>query len=234
MKHTVLRRTSRSLLSLALAMYLLFALTACSKMENVSPNGEPTRRTTQSAENAGLTYDLGGSNVQGVLSSGEDIEYYVPAPVKNPGDRTVTLFIWNVDSWKTVQWHYRDTLTAKKLLAGLAYVTNWDLTCEVKPATQKLTFRWDKASSLFSGIPLPAPAEQGVLDREPEGTRRLHPRQRVQDDAREPRSELFRVLRGRGRQRPRADRRRRHYPGERSVFKLLELLTAPVTFDQND
>ena len=55
MKHTVLRRTSRSLLSLALAMYLLFALTACSKMENVSPNGEPTRRTTQSAENAGLT-----------------------------------------------------------------------------------------------------------------------------------------------------------------------------------
>ena len=154
MKHTVLRRTSRSLLSLALAMYLLFALTACSKMENVSPNGGPTRRTTQSAENAGLTYDLGGSNVQGVLSSGEDIEYYVPTPVKNPGDRTVTLFIWNVDSWKTVRWHYRDTLTAKKLLAGLAYVTNWDLTCEVKPATQKLTFRWDKASSLFSGIPL--------------------------------------------------------------------------------
>ena len=98
MKHPVWRRTSRSLLSLALAMYLLFSLTACSKMENVSPNGEPTRRTTQSAENAGLTYDLGGSNVQGVLSSGEDIEYYVPAPVKNPGDRTVTLFIWNVDS----------------------------------------------------------------------------------------------------------------------------------------
>ena len=154
MKHSVLQRTSRSLLALALAMYLLFSLTACSRMENVSPNGEPTRRTTQSAENAGLTYDLGGSNVQGVLSSGEDIEYYVPAPVKNPGDRTVTLFIWNVDTWKTVQWHYRDTLTAKKLLAGLAYVTNWDLTCEVKPATQKLTFRWDKASSLFSGIPL--------------------------------------------------------------------------------
>ena len=149
-----LRSVSRPLLALALAMYLLFSLTACSKMENVSPNGEPTRRTTQSAENAGLTYDLGGSNVQGVLSSGEDIEYYVPAPVKNPGDRTVTLFIWNVDTWKTVQWHYRDTLTAKKLLAGLSYVTNWDLTCEVKPATQKLTFRWDKASSLFSGIPL--------------------------------------------------------------------------------
>ena len=90
----------------------------------------------------------------GMLSSGEDIQYYVPAPVKNPGDRTVTLFIWNVDSWKTVQWNYRDTLTAKKLLEGLAYVTNWDLTCEVKPATQQLTFRWDKASSLYSGIPL--------------------------------------------------------------------------------
>ena len=151
--HTVSRRV-RSLLSLLLAMYLLCSLTACSRMENVSLNGEPTRRTVQDAANAGLEFDSGGSNVQGVLSSGEDIEYYVPAPVKNPGDRTVTLFIWNVDSWKTVQWNYRVTLTAKKLLQGLAYVTNWDLTCEVKPATQQLTFRWDKASSLYSGIPL--------------------------------------------------------------------------------
>ena len=151
--HTVSRRV-RSLLSLLLAMYLLCSLTACSRMENVSLNGEPTRRTVQDAANAGLEFDSGGSNVQGVLSSGEDIEYYVPAPVKNPGDRTVTLFIWNVDSWKAVQWNYRDTLTAKKLLQGLAYVTNWDLTCEVKPATQQLTFRWDKASSLYSGIPL--------------------------------------------------------------------------------
>lgn len=152
--HTVSRSAARSLLSLVLAMYLLFSITACSKMENVSPNGEPTRRTAQDPANAGLEFDSGGSNVQGVLSSGEDIQYYVPAPVKNPGDRTVTLFIWNVDSWKTVQWNYRDTLTAKKLLEGLAYVTNWDLTCEVKPATQQLTFRWDKASSLYSGIPL--------------------------------------------------------------------------------
>ena len=152
--HTVSRSAARSLLSLVLAMYLLFSITACSKMENVSPNGEPTRRTAQDPANAGLEFDSGGSNVQGVLSSGEDIQYYVPAPVKNPGDRTVTLFIWNVVSWKTVQWNYRDTLTAKKLLEGLAYVTNWDLTCEVKPATQQLTFRWDKASSLYSGIPL--------------------------------------------------------------------------------
>lgn len=152
--HTVSRSAARSLFSLVLAMYLLFSITACSKMENVSPNGEPTRRTAQDPANAGLEFDSGGSNVQGVLSSGEDIQYYVPAPVKNPGDRTVTLFIWNVDAWKTVQWNYRDTLTAKKLLEGLAYVTNWDLTCEVKPATQQLTFRWDKASSLYSGIPL--------------------------------------------------------------------------------
>ncbi len=115
--HTVSRRV-RSLLSLLLAMYLLCSLTACSRMENVSLNGEPTRRTVQDAANAGLEFDSGGSNVQGVLSSGEDIEYYVPAPVKNPGDRTVTLFIWNVDSWKTVQWNYRDTLTAKEAPAG--------------------------------------------------------------------------------------------------------------------
>lgn len=148
------RNAARRLLALSVAMYLLFSLTACSRMENVSPNGEPTRRTTQSDADNGLNFDSGGSNVQGVLSSGEDIEYYVPAPVKNPGDRTVTLFIWNVDTWKTVQWNYRDTLTAKKLLQGLAYVTNWDLTCEVKPATQQLTFLWDKQSSLFSGIPL--------------------------------------------------------------------------------
>ena len=92
--HTVSRRV-RSLLSLLLAMCLLCSLTACSRMENVSLNGAPTRRTVQDAANAGLEFDSGGSNVQGVLSSGEDIEYYVPAPVKNPGDRTVTLFIWN-------------------------------------------------------------------------------------------------------------------------------------------
>lgn len=166
---------AQKLSALLLVLCLLSAFAGCSKLEDVTPasgashtdtaaasfaesvSGESTTDASPTPEDDDdeANFDDGATaDNQGVLSSGETIEYYVPGIVKNPGDRTVTLFIWNVDSWKTVQWNYRDTLTAKKLLQGLAYVTNWDLTCEVKPATQQLTFRWDKASSLYSGIPL--------------------------------------------------------------------------------
>ncbi len=166
---------TQALTAVLLAMCLLIALAGCSKMENVQSSGDYTRRTTTAvaAEDeepvdpdaaADGSYNPavadeaqfreGAGKNQGVLSSGETVEYYVPGKVLNPGDRTVTLFIWNVDSWKTVQWHYRDTLTVGKLLDGLQHETNWNLsTSAIKLDTMKCTIWWNEKSSLFTGFP---------------------------------------------------------------------------------
>lgn len=161
-----MRKRTRTLTAVLLAMCLLIALAGCSKMENVQTSGDYTRRTT-----AAVTYEdeapvdpttvtdeahfrEGAGRNQGVLSSGETVEYYVPGKVLNPGDRTVTLFIWNVDSWKTVQWHYRDTLTVAKLLDGLQHETNWNLsTSAIKLDTMECTIWWNEKSSLYTGFP---------------------------------------------------------------------------------
>ncbi|MBP5272333.1 MAG: hypothetical protein ILO43_05145 [Clostridia bacterium] len=167
---------TQTLTAVLLAMCLLLALAGCSKMENVQSSGDYTRRTTAAAAaedeepvdpNAAADdsyhpatvsdeaqFREGAGKNQGVLSSGETVEYYVPGKVLNPGDRTVTLFIWHVDSWKTVQWHYRDTLTVAKLLDGLQHETNWNLsTSAIKLDTMKCTIWWNEKSSLYTGFP---------------------------------------------------------------------------------
>ncbi|MBQ8925320.1 MAG: hypothetical protein IJ051_03540 [Clostridia bacterium] len=131
-----------------LLLTLSLALAGCSKMENVtlSPKVDPSDEASYSAGAADAD--------EGVLSSGETVQYYVPLERKNPGDREVTLFIWNVDSWRTVQWQYRDNLTAQKLLEGLAYVTNWNLsTTAVKVEKESIAIWWDKNASLYTGLP---------------------------------------------------------------------------------
>lgn len=144
----------------------------CSKMENVSLSSDPAAQAEAAAqEEADLNAASGGSgaadgsdeagysagtaeNGKEYLSSGEEIVYYTPAKRKNPGDRNVTLYIWNVDSWKTVQYAYRDELTVRKLLDGLAYVTNWDLsTAAVRLKGQNCTIWWGEKCSLYAGLP---------------------------------------------------------------------------------
>lgn len=155
---------------------LLLSFGGCSKVENTERNNDvgntPVSSTTltDTAETGGseeapeptTTFEEGQALLEevvtepgkGVLSSGETIEFYVPGTLKNPGDKTVTLYIWNVDQYKTVQWHYRDTLTVQKLLEGLAHETNWNLTVSaIKPASEKTTILWSNSSSLFAGIP---------------------------------------------------------------------------------
>ena len=139
-----LRRCTALLLLTCLAL----SLAACSKVENISLS-ERLDPSDEASYSAGT-----GDEKEGVLSSGENVVYYVPPKRRNPGDREVTLFIWNVDSWRTVQWKYRDTLTAQKLLEGLAYVTNWDLsTAAVKVEKESIAIWWSESSSLYTGLP---------------------------------------------------------------------------------
>lgn len=153
----LVRRLSAALLALALLLTLSAGLAGCSKMENVSVSDAPQQTTAADP----------GVEKEGVLSSGETVEYYIPASRKNPGDHEVTLFIWNIDSWKTVQWKYRDNLTVQKLLEGLAYVTNWDLsTADVKIEKEKVTIRWSKMSSLYTGLPAKQAKDYMVFSQE--------------------------------------------------------------------
>ena len=131
--------------------------------EAVSPNADAERFEAQVEKGRLYRVEV---TYQGVLSSGETIEYYVPGIVKNPGDRTVTLFIWNVDTYKTVQWRYRDNLTVQKLLEGLAHETNWELsTAAIKLRDQSCTIWWADSSSLFTGLPKQQNKEYIVFDR---------------------------------------------------------------------
>lgn len=176
----------RKLSAALLAICLLLALAGCSKMENVetgSPAGAKTETTTgaeattaEGAEststtrgdpNDEATFDIGENDPNvGVLSSGETIEYYTPPLVKNPGNHTVTLFVWNVDTYKTVPWKYRDTLTVRKLLEGLRHETNWDLSVsDIKFDDQNVTIYWSESSSLFKGLPKQQNKEYLVFNR---------------------------------------------------------------------
>ncbi len=135
----------RNIFAFFLAICLCLSLTACSRMENVETGASSNKTTTEPVTEDPAT---------GVLSSGETIEYYTPSLLKNPGNREVTLFIWNVDTYKTVQWKYRDTLTVRKLLEGLAHETNWDLSvADVKLDDQNVTILWSEDSSLYQGVP---------------------------------------------------------------------------------
>ncbi|MBO4382740.1 MAG: hypothetical protein J5847_01465 [Clostridia bacterium] len=175
----------RTLLALLTAICLLVCLTGCSKMENVTPAGASTTRAAEeemsAADDAAETaddaspedndgdeadFDLGTDERTGVLSSGETIEYYTPSVIKNPGNHQVTLFIWNVDTYKQVTWKYRDTLTVQKLLEGLQHETNWDLsTAAVKLNDQKVTIWWSDRSSLYTGLPKQQNKEYLVFNR---------------------------------------------------------------------
>lgn len=177
---------SRNVLAVLLAMCLCLALAGCSKMENVETGGPAgaNSKTTSEAADAGpegaestsrtkgdpndeATFDIGEEDPDvGVLSSGETIEYYTPPLVKNPGNHTVTLFIWNVDTYKTVQWKYRDTLTVRKLLEGIQHETNWDLSvADVKLSDQDVTIQWSESSSLYKGLPKQQNREYMVFNR---------------------------------------------------------------------
>lgn len=161
---------SHALFSLLLTACLLFTVAGCSKMENVSPDKDPDAQMTQTADGAGTdeaAFAVSEADESvGYLSSGEKVEYYVPPTRKNPGDREVTLYIWNVDSWKTVQYKYRDTLTVQKLLEGLSYVTNWNLsTSAIKLRDQKCAIWWSGTCSLYTGFPKKQAKEYIVFDR---------------------------------------------------------------------
>lgn len=145
--------------ALVLALVLVLALAGCSPVENVSMS----QRVDPSDEAA---YSAGSSDdKEGVLSSGENVEYYIPPKRKNPGDHEVTLFIWNVDSWRTVQYQYRDSLTAQKLLDGLAYVTNWNLSAtNVKIEKERVIIWWDTTASLYTGLPAKQAKEYMVFE----------------------------------------------------------------------
>ena len=173
MKHNTLAH----LFSILLAICLLFSFTSCSKMENVDTtptaavteavtdeNGNPVETTGEDAasgeysspseESGGNGYDADTEDGTAVLSSNEEVEYYVPSSMKNPGNRTVTLYIWGVDSYKAVTWHYRDSLTVQKLLEGIQHETNWDLsTGDIKYNGQTVTILWSKTCSLYAGVP---------------------------------------------------------------------------------
>lgn len=178
---------AQKLSALLLVLCLLSAFAGCSKLEDVTPASGASHTDTAAASSAEsvsgesttdvsptpeddddeANFDDGATaDNQGVLSSGETIEYYVPGIVKNPGDRTVTLFIWNVDTYKTVQWRYRDNLTVQKLLEGLAHETNWELsTAAIKLRDQSCTIWWADSSSLFTGLPKQQNKEYIVFDR---------------------------------------------------------------------
>ena len=152
-----LKRMTRALLAMLLVCCFLTALSGCSKMENVETSSDDMASMSADSPEEVDEAAFGGEEgdeTEGVLSSGEKVKYYVPAERKNPGNRYVTLFIWNVDSWKTVQYAYRDNLTVQKLLEGLAYVTNWNLsTSAVKLRDQSCTIWWDGKCSLYTGLP---------------------------------------------------------------------------------
>ena len=156
-------------LALLSAICLLVSLAGCSKMENVTPAGASTTRAAEAGSEGGTdeaSFDLGTDDRTGVLSSGETIEYYTPSVIKNPGNHQVTLFIWNVDTYKQVTWKYRDTLTVQKLLEGLQHETNWDLsTAAVKYDDQDVTIRWSDRSSLYRGLPKQQNKEYLVFNR---------------------------------------------------------------------
>lgn len=171
-------------LAVLLTMCLILPLAGCSRMEDVPSAGASGTRTTTAAAADGentdkgtsraidvndeASYDVSEDNANtGVLSSGESVEYYVPAAVPNPGNRTVTLYIWSVDTWKTVQWKYRDNLTVQKLLEALAHMTNWELsTSAIKLNEQKVTIWWNEKSSLYTGFPARQNKEYIVFSRE--------------------------------------------------------------------